>query len=476
LALAFLFFGIYVLRNKSEKRIINKEINNSDKEEKPIVVEQTKESEEGNIPNKTDSDYHLKKFLHKKEDPQPIEKVKPTTKDVPQQKSKKIKILVLFFVLFLSGEIAILFAENQLLAFYGLLKILEAFFVAFYVIASNIKLSKVINVLIGVAIFQGALGIFQFIKGGSVGLYSLGEQPLHLDTPGSPKITFKDERFLRATGTFLHPNILACFLIFVFYLAENAKKLLRSLRWLLIFPLLLTVSRTGAIAFLASALFAPKIRKKFFNVIIIFALACGVLLIVLPQSKNMLLSRLEIDQSIDERVEFTNVSLDFLINHPLGVGAKNFILKMDNIDSTLDIWQFQPVHNIFLLVSNELGIIAGIMLIWLFILAYRASEKTQPLIIAILVFAIFDHFLITIHAGIIILALTFGLAFKDNRFVHFLKLSAVADVAKQEEDEKKSEKIVSEEREKETDEQQKLIEEYDIKKGEKSTRHPERSQ
>lgn len=73
-------------------------------------------------------------------------------------------------------------------------------------------------------------------------------------------------------------------------------------------------------------------------------------------------------QSIDYRVLYNSIATKIIVDHPLtGIGNGNFTLEMKKYSPiTLDWWQYQPVHNIYLLTASELGII-GLILFLLFI-------------------------------------------------------------------------------------------------------------
>jgi len=61
-------------------------------------------------------------------------------------------------------------------------------------------------------------------------------------------------------------------------------------------------------------------------------------------------------KSLQERTFYLNVSRGTFLSHPLiGIGAGQFIINMQNIPN-LKEWQYQPVHNVFLLILNEFGV------------------------------------------------------------------------------------------------------------------------
>lgn len=71
------------------------------------------------------------------------------------------------------------------------------------------------------------------------------------------------------------------------------------------------------------------------------------------------------NQSLDQREILSIVPRGTISDNPvLGVGQGQLIWSMRNNPELLD-WQFQPVHNVFLLIWSELGIIGLILFVWL---------------------------------------------------------------------------------------------------------------
>ena len=64
-------------------------------------------------------------------------------------------------------------------------------------------------------------------------------------------------------------------------------------------------------------------------------------------------------QSIYERMFYLDVSRGTILAHPIiGVGQGQFVVDMQYYSAQkLQIWQFQPVHNVYLIIWSELGII-----------------------------------------------------------------------------------------------------------------------
>jgi O-antigen ligase len=89
-------------------------------------------------------------------------------------------------------------------------------------------------------------------------------------------------------------------------------------------------------------------------------------------------------KSWEDRLFFLEVSRGTIVeNMFLGVGQSNFVFHVEQSIGYLEFWQYQPVHNVFLLIWAELGIFALFLAIIFIaqILAkiYRYQEKWSTL-------------------------------------------------------------------------------------------------
>lgn len=214
--------------------------------------------------------------------------------------------------------------------------------------------------LIGL-IFESALAVFQWFKGGSVfGFYFLGEPNFNGFISGIAKTGFLGEVRVRSYGTFSHPNVLGAYLSLL-------------LPWLFLsFPWRSRFLRILTIALCLMALFFSFSRTAW------AAAAVGVVLyFLLTRSRSepkafslarfsliliflvffLLSGNLNDPFSLSRRVELTSISTQMVRSSPIfGVGFGNFILKMDEFGRVSGWTRFlQPVHNIFLLVGTEVG-------------------------------------------------------------------------------------------------------------------------
>ncbi|MDP3056905.1 MAG: O-antigen ligase family protein [bacterium] len=82
-------------------------------------------------------------------------------------------------------------------------------------------------------------------------------------------------------------------------------------------------------------------------------------------------------ESTDNRILYNNIAINIIKEFPItGIGGKNFTVIMQKFyNNQLESWQFQPVHNIYLLIASELGLI-GLSMFLVFI--YLIVKTTWP--------------------------------------------------------------------------------------------------
>ena len=121
---------------------------------------------------------------------------------------------------------------------------------------------------------------------------------------------------------------------------------------------------------------------------------------------------------LKERNLYSIVSRETILAHPTtGIGIGQFVLNEHQKYPNLEYWQYQPVHNSYLLIFSELGSV-GLILVLSFLLLYIVSSleedrKSQQLtiviyyciIISFLLVCFFDHYFWDLKVGIIIFTL-----------------------------------------------------------------------
>ena len=341
-------------------------------------------------------------------------------------------LFLMFTLVFIAG---LFFAINPTALGFGILKFVEVSFLGFY-IAKNVKKDIKIPflfVLILTSLVEVIILFLQFFSQHSLGgpFYFLGERTFSSSTIGIATFRFADTLLLRPYGTFPHPNVLAFYLFFVFTLLlfvwkakEKIFLILKTVTLLfLFFGIIFTFSRIiillipGVIFYW---LYSQEIKKK--------KLIMGFVFFALLLLGVALFDRFFLSFVKDSFLRFDLIKISFSIfsSHPLlGIGLNNFyyheILFQKNITPTL----LQPVHNIYLLWLSQTGIL-GLIPAGLFIkktfkqLFIKLKDRTSNsslhkaivvLLICSLIIGFFDHYLLTLQQGQILMALIFGLSF-----------------------------------------------------------------
>lgn len=259
-------------------------------------------------------------------------------------------------------------------------------------------------ILAAASLFQALVGIAQFFTQDSVGLKYLGESQLGPGAIGVAKIATEYGRLIRAYGTLPHANIYAAFLIIglvaLYYLwvrrsdaATSVRKrffstaLLSAAIFLVLTGLVLSFSRSGWISatvatllFLSFSIFSSSQRKQMVGRL---AVLIAISTFVLYQLFSFAIApRIEMsttaDYSISSRLTYNQLGLNLISKKPFGVGIGNQVLY--SVDEGLyqkagmrRVWEWQPIHNIYLLVASEIGII-GLAMFTLFIVSIVFSN------------------------------------------------------------------------------------------------------
>jgi len=419
----------------------------------------------------------------------------------------KINCLLLIFLLW--SIISSLWSPDKTLAFYFSLKLLlgAGLFLALQRVKINWR--KIIFVFLTAAVLQSALAIGQFASQGSFSSKWLGMNNYEVWRGGVSVLENEGGRWLRAYGSFPHPNILGGYLAVAFLLgmmivsreqrAVNnmsfprrreskffkplfnspfskgrklnlplwkrwrmrvgvasagdlkpknsfAKLLILSSLLIILLGILLTFSRSAWLALAVGIIFlgaSIDLKKDFIKLLLIFSLAGIVFISVNYENFSTRFDtgkRLE-QKSISERSLYFNQSKKIIKeNFWLGTGAGNYTLavfqstfafaapfaevateaesadKKDEIKKP--IWQYQPVHNIFMLIWAELGIIGLILFILILTQIFLKSLKNKTLFCCLLFVVccllFLDHWLWTTHFGILFFWLIAGLAVKPK--------------------------------------------------------------
>ena len=367
---------------------------------------------------------------------------------------KRIKITLPRPVLILSGLLLTFAALSSVNALYTwvsyvrLFRLLQAasllliiFSCSTYIHINKKELKLFLSLITSIGLFQSLLSLFQFGFQRSP-LFSLlkylGQPFLVLWEQEISFVTIMDVRFIRAYGTFPHPNILGAYLLFFIIFLFSFRKSIPPLLFksVLLFShlaLLVTFSRTVWITYICVFviglfLYRKTLRKNLLPSFKQYAIVPIIgILFTAPLIINRMLELFSQQAtSASERLELMKIAAQMIRRQPFtGVGIGNFTLAIRDYDfiNLTDRFQ-QPVHNLLLLVMSEIGIIGSIAFLLLFIKAFlllfaknltdHSSLRIFTIfsLIACVFLAQFDHYFWNFNAGLFYLFFLLGFAFK----------------------------------------------------------------
>ena len=211
-------------------------------------------------------------------------------------------------------------------------------------------------------------------------------------------------------------------MIFIF-LRKNNLRNLQKIIFITAFclgtvTLIISYSRAAWIVFaigFLTANFLIKNKKWHFRVFITLFIFSIVMPIVIGQNSRL------VKGSLFERSELISTSLTILAKSPLtGVGLNNSLdLQYKLMPKNFGMFVFQPVHNGYLLLSEELGLIG---LLFFLIFLYKQFEKMNKKNIekflpffSVLLLSFFDHYIFTLQQGYLMFAFFAGLVFLEQK-------------------------------------------------------------
>ena len=287
--------------------------------------------------------------------------------------------------------------------------------------------------------FESFLSIFQYLNQGSLNglFYFFGERAFNSQTPGIANASINGELALRPYATFSHPNVLSGFLVIsMLYLLLFYKKNKYGIFFLFSgivlgsIALLLSLSTVSILLWIITLvlLFGSPIFEKYkknkiskkiavmFLVAVIIVFSAG-LFFVSPHVFERVISTRASEESVVQREELVNSSLEMFYKNPvLGVGINNFYGNLNFSKFSNKPLLIQPVHNIYLLVLSETGLIGLAFFVYMFLFTFRflfkkGLKKTRYLfyiLLIVVIIGMFDHYFLTLQQGQLLLSISFG--------------------------------------------------------------------
>jgi len=356
--------------------------------------------------------------------------------------SKNLLPYIALFVLVLVFQIFV--ARSPLAHLYGVSKFFEMFLLGMFV-ATTIKHTDIGNIARALSIgafFSSVLSFLQMFFQHSIGgvFYFLGERTFSISTIGIAKMNSFDMQILRPYAAFPHPNVLAFFLfVSVVLLAwfipyeknKTWKVFLKVTAFFSSIALLFTFSRVIIFCFMAYLFYYFVVTSKKKDILYSLSrgiIAAGAILFLLIFQKRFFI----FSSDFFDRLQLTLITFSILRENVLiGVGLNNFFIHEVTFQKVISPILLQPVHNIYLLIGVQLGLLGSIlpaMFIWKTVVrvwnSYKNEKNVQTktfykslfvLLISTLVIGLFDHFLLTLQQGQIMLALILGLCWANFR-------------------------------------------------------------
>lgn len=251
-------------------------------------------------------------------------------------------------------------------------------------------------IIIFIGSIQSMIGLIQIYLQHQIGLSWLRESFIGPNITGVAKIILNGNAYIRAYGLFPHPNILGGFLFFSIMFTFLYKKLFYQKQFLKIklktnncinillliqlIGILISFSKSAIIALILAisyvtvlseinwkatainnvkALFYWNINKKI-SLLAIFAISIITTLFLFRLNYYTFFMK-----SLLERSTYLTAYWQIILKNPFfGVGTGQSILVLEKIYPNWVYWQYQPVHNVFVLIWSEWGIVGLILFIF----------------------------------------------------------------------------------------------------------------
>lgn len=343
------------------------------------------------------------------------------------------KAIVVSLILAIYCFVTISWAAEKFVAFYWAVRMFLAWGAFYLMQGINFSKIRLAITIVGAGFVQGFLSWWQFINQSVWSSKWLGMAAQRVNELGVSVVGVGEERWLRAYGSWPHPNILGGFLVvsFVFWVYllgkvkdQYQKRFILITGFFIISGIFLSFSRGAWLVFLILYLWSwfyinrkmPNIKAK--NFLVGTAMIMIIMLIIYRPLVATRLGiggegRLEI-KSNTERVLGHHQAVEIFSKNIVGVGIGNYAFKIKDYYKIDKIWEVQPVHNVYLLVIVELGIVGFLILVIIFfyLLFYLYQRKRYFLLVLFMSFlflGLWDHYFWTLPAGLYGVFLGLGL-------------------------------------------------------------------
>lgn len=315
---------------------------------------------------------------------------------------------LLYMLFFILVCVSTLFSSNFDNSMLGFLQVIRGLVI--YFLFRFLPLKKILSLLplifITILLIQSTLGILQYFKKSPLGLiFEIGKYTLPTGIVQQEGVY----TFFRPTGTFTEPNLYALILNMLIPLCLVFLSDGKNGRWKYYIGLislasatlavLLSYSRMGwflyAVNLVILFILFPKARgnfiekgKKIYNRLgksiisaVFLLMIVGLAYLTFPRLENILISTTSKWGSFNARIFLVFESIKIISFYPwFGVGLFNFVPVLVDLSALpLDELYLSSVHNIYLLIASEVGMLALLVFIIFFVSLYYEYIKIQRL-------------------------------------------------------------------------------------------------
>jgi len=337
----------------------------------------------------------------------------------------------LFLALLFMGALASIIASpycSYPVIYTRLLQFFTPLALFFFLAHSTYPKERIFNVfawsIFGMGLFEALIAIRQYFNQHTLGLRLLGEQPLQATIPVANGYRWLFDHWLhysngnttiyRAIGTMPHPNVMGGFFAvalmitaYFFFIYRKKRLWFGTAYFIIFFAMAVTYSRSAIFAYLISTslwiLWTWARQKVFMRSIVVLSLASGSIVGTLLHeqiySRGGLVNYNQTSrQSDQERLIYQKVAIKMIQKHPVfGIGYEQFSSRtIDYLPKGTNLSKIHVycVHNIFLLIASEMGLLSmGFFIFWVGLLVWRGLRANDSSLELALLWSIFIGFL-----------------------------------------------------------------------------------
>ncbi len=333
----------------------------------------------------------------------------------------RLQSVLLFAYLFLNVAGSL----SPALSFYKWMRIFEyLLFCLFVFYNKSLVKTTLVRVLPVTLLWTCTLAFAQWLHHGSLNglFYWLGERQFTVDTPGIALSKLFETVSLRPYATLPHPNALAGFVSvsWLLWLQCNKKRRwwLLPLSLIVLFTVLLTESFAVWIAAPASYILVKALPQNRLRLVVFLLLLVSIASPLFFEATHGIFPFL--GENSSERIGLALVAGAMIAASPLiGIGLGAFVRELPSgvllLPQTFRValsGVLQPVHNVPLLLFAETGLLG------VFLLHYLLSRRTLTIaLLTVIIVSLVDHYWITLHQPLLLLALVVGLSVSTSKRV-----------------------------------------------------------